>query len=99
MWLSRNFLENAPEATSTAANEHSMVSDIFAIFDQYSDLYLNRPELATFTQALQYIAQIKSVNRSQLTLIKVPNESGRPLMTQSELSLKYKQSIGPRNKN
>jgi hypothetical protein len=79
-----------------------MVGDVFGVFDAYSELYRGRPEMMSFTQALQYVAQIKTVNRTQITLIKVPSDhqyhnNPLPKYSQSELLLKHKESIKSKN--
>lgn len=84
VWLSPNFLENFVQAGSSAIGEQIMVEDIFNIFDRYSDLYHQRPELKTFTQALEYIAQLPSINKSQITLVKIPSDQ----IASSQLPLK-----------
>jgi hypothetical protein len=75
-----------------------MVSDIFNIFDAYSDLYSNRPEMTTFTQGLQFIAQLRTPNKSSLTLIKVFESpiANKPLALKELQSIKY---VGSRQRN
>jgi hypothetical protein len=95
VWLSHNFLDNFAHTDNIVANEATMISDIFNIFDAYSDLYSNRPEMTTFTQGLQFVAQLRAPNKSSLTLIKVPENPtvNKPIALKGLQSLKYMENL------
>lgn len=63
VWFSSNFLDNFPSGSSISVAESTMVEDVFKIFDHYSTTYIDRPNLPTFTKALEFIAQIKFFNK------------------------------------
>jgi hypothetical protein len=81
VWLSHNFLDNFAHTDN--------------IFDAYSDLYSNRPEMTTFTQGLQFVAQLRAPNKSSLTLIKVPENPtvNKPIALKGLQSLKYMENL------
>jgi len=52
-----------------------MVEDIFSIFDKYSEEYSQRPEHMTFSQGLQLVARLRSIDKSEIKLVRVAKDA------------------------